>query len=62
MHVACQAKVGRVDDLVGAGVVEDGLGVDTSLVGEGTEAGDGVVEGGVDLDGFSHQVLELVIC
>ncbi len=51
MHVACHAKVGRVDDLVRARVVEDGLGVDPGLVREGAEARDGVVEGRVDLDG-----------
>lgn len=45
--VAGEAEPAGVDDLVCAGVVEDGLGVDAGLVGEGAEAGDGVVEGDV---------------
>lgn len=49
--------VGRVNDLVGRGVGENGLGVDTGLVGEGGETGDVVVEGNVDLDRVGDQVL-----
>jgi len=49
--------VGRVNDLVGRGVGENGLGVDTGLVGEGGETGDVVVEGDVDLDRVGDQVL-----
>lgn len=60
MHVSSQSEVGRVEDLVGGGVVEDGLGVDAGLVGEGAEARDGVVEGCVDLDGLGDQILELL--
>lgn len=60
MDVAGKTEVGRVENLVGAGVVEDGLGVDTSLVGEGAETSDGVVEGGVDLNSLGNQVLELL--
>jgi hypothetical protein len=41
--VAGHAKVGGVENLVSARVGEDGLGVDTGLVGEGAEAGDVVV-------------------
>ena len=59
VDVAGQAEVGRVEDLVGARVVQDGLGVDAGLVSEGAEAGDGVVEGCVDLHGLGDQVLDL---
>lgn len=60
VDVAGKTEVGGVENLVGAGVVEDGLGVDTGLVGEGAEAGDGVVEGGVDLDGLGDKILDLL--
>lgn len=59
VHVAGEAEVGGVDDLVGGWVVEDRLGVDAGLVGEGAEAGDGVVEGDVDLDGLRDEVLDV---
>ncbi len=59
MDVAGQTEVCGVENLVCAGVVEDGLGVDASLVGEGAEAGDGVVEGRVDLDSLGNHVLNL---
>jgi hypothetical protein len=49
--------VGRVDDLVGGRVGENGLGVDTSLVGKGGETGNVVVEGNVDLDRVGNQIL-----
>jgi hypothetical protein len=32
MDVSRHAEVGRVDDLVGRGVVKDGLGVNTGLI------------------------------
>lgn len=57
--IAGETEVLRLEDLVGGGVVEDGLGVDTSLVGEGAVTGDGVHEGNVDLDGLRDQVLDL---
>lgn len=60
VNISGHAKVSRVDDLVCARLVEDGLGVDTSLVGEGTETGDVVVEGDVDLDGLSDKILNLL--
>lgn len=60
VDVTGHAEVGGVDDLVGAGVVEDSLGVDTSLVSEGTETGDVVVEGNVDLDGLGNKILNLL--
>lgn len=59
MDIAGQTEVGRVEDLVCAWVVEDGLGVDTGLVSEGAEACDGVVEGGVDLNSRGDHVLNL---
>ena len=60
VNVAVHAKVGGVDDLVGGRLVEDGLGVDAGLVGEGAEAGDGVVEGDVDLHRLGDHVLNLL--
>jgi len=60
VDVTAHAEVLRVDDLVGGRVVEDGLGVDTGLVGEGAETGDVVVEGNVDLDGLGDDVLDLL--
>jgi len=60
VDVSGDAEVGRVDDLVSTWVVEDRLGVDTGLVGEGAETGDVVVERNVDLDGFGDQVLEVL--
>jgi hypothetical protein len=59
VDIASQAKIGRVENLICAGVVEDGLGVDASLVGEGTEASNGVVEGGVNLYSLGYHVLNL---
>lgn len=60
MNVASKTEVGRVENLVSGGVVENSLGVDTSLVGEGAETGDRVVEGSVDLDCVGNKVLELL--
>lgn len=60
VDVSGETKVCRVDDLVCRGVVEDGLGVDASLVRERAEAGDGVVEGDVDLNSLGHQILNLL--
>lgn len=39
VHISRHAEIGGVDDLVGGWVVKNGLGVDTSLVGEGAESG-----------------------
>jgi hypothetical protein len=60
VDVTGHAEVGGVDNLVSAGVVEDSLGVDTSLVGEGAESGDVVVERNVDLNGLGDEVLNLL--
>ena len=60
MDVSGDAEIGRVDDLVSAGVGEDGLGMDAGLVRKSAEAGDVVVEGDVDLDRLGNQVLELL--
>jgi len=57
VDVTLHAKVGRVNNLVGGRVGENGLGVDTSLVGEGGETGNVVVEGNVDLDRVGDQIL-----
>jgi hypothetical protein len=42
-YISRHSKVSRIQDLVGAGVGKNGLGVDTSLVSESTETGDVVV-------------------
>lgn len=60
VDITCHAEALRVDDFIRAGIVKDGLGMDTSLVGEGAEAGDAIVEGNVDLDGFCHEVLNIL--
>lgn len=60
VDIAGHAEIGRVNDFVSAWVVEDGLGVNTGLVGESTEASDVVVERNVDLNGLRHKVLDLL--
>jgi len=60
VHVTAETEVCGVENLVCAGVVEDSLGVDTGLVGEGTETGDGVVERCVDLYGLCHHIFDLL--
>lgn len=60
MHVSAHAEISGVDDLVGAGVVKNRLGVNTGLVREGTETSDGVVEGDVDLNGLGDHILNLL--
>lgn len=60
VDIAGHAEVSGVDDLVGAGVVQDGLGVDAGLVSEGTETGDVVVEGNVDLNSLGNKVLNVL--
>ena len=60
MNITGQAKVGGVQNLVGAGVVQDGLGVNAGLVGEGAEASDRVVERRVDLYGLGNHIFNLV--
>lgn len=57
--VAGHAKDLGLENLVCCWVVQDRLGVDTGLVGEGTVAGDAVVEGHLDLDGVGDQVLQV---
>lgn len=59
MDVASKTEIGWVDDFVCGWVRQDGLCVDTSLVGEGAETGNVVVEWDVDLDGLGDQVLEI---
>lgn len=60
MNVSGHTKIGRVDNLVCAGVVEDGLGVDTGFVGEGAETSDVVVEGNVDFNGSGNKILNVL--
>lgn len=50
----------RVDDLVGRRIGEDGLGVDTRLVGECRESGDVVVERDVDLDLLGDGIFDVL--
>lgn len=59
MDVSGEAKISRIDDLVGARVRQDGLSVDAGLMGEGAEPGDVVVEGDVDLDGLRDEILQV---
>lgn len=59
VHVTRETEVARVQNLICAGVVENSLGVNASLVSEGTEACDWVVERSVDLDGLGDEVLNL---
>ena len=59
MYIAAHAKVGWVNDLVRGRIVQYGFGVDASFVGEGTEAGDGVVEGDVDFHGCRDEVFNV---
>ena len=60
MDVSVDAEVGGIDDFVRRRVGEDGFGVDASFVGEGAEAGDGVVEGDVDGHGFRDKLFDLL--
>lgn len=60
VNISGHAEISRVNDLVCARLVEDGLGVDSGLVGESTETGDVVVEGDVDLDGLGDEILNLL--
>lgn len=50
VDVSRHAEVSRVDNLIRRWVVEDRLGVNTSLVGEGAETGDGRVALSCQLD------------
>ena len=59
VDVARQTEIGGVENLVCAGVIENGLSVDTGLVGKGAEARNGVVEGSVDFNSLGDQVLNL---
>lgn len=60
VDVSAHAEIRGVNDFVGAGLVQNGLGVDAGLVSEGTEAGDGVVERDVDLDGLGDEIFNLL--
>lgn len=59
VDVSSETKIGGVDDFIGTRIREDGLGVDTSLVGEGAETGDVVVEGDIDLNGLRDEILQV---
>lgn len=56
--ISGHTKVGRVQDLIGGGIGQDSLGVNTSLVGKGTESGDVVVKGNGDFDSLGNQVFD----
>src|SRR5436190_13539660 len=60
MDVSRHTEVGWIDDLVGARVIEDGLGMDTGLVGEGAKAGDVVVERDINLDSLGDEVFNVL--
>ena len=59
MDVSGDSEIGRIDDLIGAWVGQDGFGMDSGLVGEGAETGDVVVERNIDLDGFCNKVFKV---
>ena len=59
MDVARQAKVRRVEDLVCARVIYNGLCMHACFMGEGAEASDGVVERRVNLHSLSNHILNL---
>jgi hypothetical protein len=59
MDISGDSEIGRIDDFVGAWVRQDGLGMNTSLMGEGTETSNVVVEGDVDFNGLGNEVLEI---
>ncbi|KAH3671919.1 hypothetical protein OGAPHI_000105 [Ogataea philodendri] len=59
VDVSGQAEIRWVQDLVGGWVGQDGLGMDTGLVGEGAETGDWVVERNVHLNSLCNQVLQI---
>ena len=59
MYISGKTKICRVDDLICGWVGQDGFGVDTSLVGESTETSDIVVEGDIDLNSLSNEVLQV---
>lgn len=49
--------ISGVNNFVGGGVGENSLGVDSSLVGEGGEPSNVIVEGDIDLDAVGDHVL-----
>lgn len=59
VDIAGKTKIGRVDNLICRRIVENGLGVNASLVSEGAETSNGVVEGDVDLHSLGNQILDL---
>ncbi|KAH3660611.1 hypothetical protein OGATHE_004943 [Ogataea polymorpha] len=59
VDVSREAKIFRVQDLIGGWIGQNGLRVDTGLVGEGAESGNGVVERDVDLHNICHQVFKV---
>lgn len=60
VNISSHAEIGRIDNLVGAWVVENSLGVDTSLVGECAIASDIVVERNVDLNSLRNEILNVL--
>jgi hypothetical protein len=60
VDISRHAEVSRVDNFICRGVVEDGLSVDSSLMGEGAETGDVVVEGNVNFDNLSHEIFNIL--
>ncbi|RUS27704.1 hypothetical protein BC938DRAFT_482861 [Jimgerdemannia flammicorona] len=57
--VTCHTEVFRFEDLVGGGIVEDGLGMDAGFMGEGAIARDVVVEGNLHVHGLGNEVLHI---
>lgn len=59
VDISGKPEICRVNDLVGARVRQDGFGMDTSLVGEGAETGNVVVEGDVDFNRLRNKILQV---
>ena len=58
MNVTGQAEIFWLENLVGRWVGKNGLGVNTSLVGESAETGNVVVEGNGNLYSVGDEVLD----
>ena len=59
MYVSCQTEVGRVNDFISAGIIQNCLGMNSCLVCECAEACDRVVEGDIDFYRIGDQVFDM---
>ena len=58
LTIARHAKVGRIYNFISGGTRQYRLGMDACFVRKGTEAGDVVIEGDIDLHGTCNQVFD----